>query len=152
MAAVVTRGRVWIVVAVAAGCLSLAAAPAAQFTPMPNSPRALLEGHWQSCRESDGHYSERIYENSIPGLGPFELHLGPYHEFAMFRGVQDDHRDHSSSDNLLRPYIVEVAGNRAAARWDVATLRLEVLMGGEAGEGCESWYLSLKRRDPSSSD
>ncbi len=74
----------------------------AQFVSTGDRMRALLEGNWQSCRELDGKYSERIYDNTLPGIGPFELHLGPYHEFALFRGVQDAHRDHSSPDNLLQ--------------------------------------------------
>lgn len=37
----------------------------------------MLEGHWQSCQEDDGRYSERVYEGKAPGLGPFRLHLGP---------------------------------------------------------------------------
>ena len=45
--------------------------------------RALLEGNWQSCREPDGHYGERVYDGKWPGMGAFELHMGPYHEFAL---------------------------------------------------------------------
>ena len=47
------------------------------------------------------------------GLEPFELHMGPYHEFALFRGVQDEHRDHGSAENLLRPHTVELVSNNA---------------------------------------
>src|SRR5437899_9151894 len=96
-----------------AACLGGAAVGRAQFTSYNDRTRAMLEGNWQSCRESDGKYAERIYDGKLPGLGPFELHMGPYHEFALFRGVQDEHRDHASSDNLLRPYTVEVAGAAA---------------------------------------
>jgi hypothetical protein len=99
---------------------------AEQFSSLSSEPSALLEGHWESCREDDGRYAERVYENSVPGLGRFELDLGPYHEFALFRGSQDDHRDHSSPDNLLRPYIVEVVANRAVHQWEVGGIRLMV--------------------------
>jgi hypothetical protein len=112
----------------------------------------VLEGNWQSCREVDGQYSERVYDNNLPGIGPFELHMGPYHEFAIFRGVQDEHRDHASHDNLLRPHTVEVTANRARQSWDVAGLRLEVALGGGARDECESWFIRLTRSAPRPSD
>jgi hypothetical protein len=97
-----------------------AAAGFSQFTSFSDRSRALLEGNWQSCRESDGQYAERIYDARFPGIGPFELHMGPYHEFALFRGVVDGHRDHNSTANLLRPFNVEVVNGarlgRSAAR------------------------------------
>ena len=127
-----------------AACLS-AAAGSAQFISYGDRARSILEGNWQSCRESDGHYSERVYENTLPGIGPFELHLGPYHEFALFRGVQDEHRSHDSTANLLRPFNVEVFSNRARHNWEAAGLQLEVNLGGGSDDQCESWFLSLKR-------
>jgi hypothetical protein len=138
--------RRWTLVATVtvAACLSAAAA-FAQFISYGDRSRSILEGNWQSCRESDGHYSERVYENTLPGVGPFELHLGPYHEFALFRGVQDEHRAHDSTANLLRPFNVEVFSNRARHSWETAGLRLEVNLGGGSDDQCESWFLSLKR-------
>jgi hypothetical protein len=117
----------------------------AQFISYGDHARSILEGNWQSCREPDGHYSERVYDNTLPGVGPFELHLGPYHEFALFRGVQDEHRAHESTANLLRPFTVEVFSNRARHSWEAAGLRLEVSLGGGSDDQCESWFLSLKR-------
>ena len=123
-----------------------AAAPATgQFVSAGGYSKALLEGNWQSCREDDGKYSERIYDNTLPGIGPFELHLGPYHEFALFRGIQDEHRDHTSTENLLSPFNVEVEANRARQAWETAGLRLEVSLGGGARDECESWFVILKR-------
>jgi hypothetical protein len=122
-----------------------------QFTSYNDRTRAMLEGNWQSCRESDGKYAERIYDGKLPGLGPFELHMGPYHEFALFRGVQDEHRDHASSENLLRPYTVEVAGAAAKHKWETSGLRLEVTLAGGSREDCESWWVTLRRADSSSS-
>jgi hypothetical protein len=133
-----------------AGCLGWAAAGHSQFISYTGHGNALLEGNWQSCREDDGQYSERVYDNTLPGIGSFELHLGPYHEFALFRGVQDEHRAHMSPENLLRPHNVEVVGNRAAHKWDVAGLHLEVALGGGSRDDCESWFLSLRRRIPPS--
>lgn len=120
-----------------------AASGDAQFTPFNDRSRAMLEGNWQSCREGGGRYAERVYDGKWPGLPPFELHLGPYHEFALFRGIQEDHRDHDSADNLLRPHTVELRANRAAQTWDVAGLHLEVALSGGSREECESWYVRL---------
>jgi hypothetical protein len=123
-------------------CLGAAALASAQFTSFNDRSRLILEGNWQSCRQ-DGEYSERVYDGRWPGLPAFELHLGPYHEFALFLGVQDAHRDHNSSDNLLNPHIVELRSNRAAQKWDVAQLHFEVTLSGGSREECESWYVRL---------
>src|SRR5438132_11417110 len=80
-----------------AACLGTATLGHAQlFRPFTDRSRAMLEGNWQSCREADGQYAERVYDGRWPGMEPFELHMGPYHEFALFRGVQDEHRMHNS--------------------------------------------------------
>jgi hypothetical protein len=134
-----------------AGCVGVVTAGYAQFISYAQS-RSILEGNWQSCRESDGHYAERVYDNTLPGIGPFELHLGPYHEFALFRGIQDEHRAHDSSANLLRPFNVEVGSNRASHSWEAAGLHLDVSLGGGSNEDCESWFLSLRRAAPPFSD
>jgi hypothetical protein len=110
----------------------------------------MLEGNWQSCREDGGNYSERVYDGKWAGIGPFELHMGPYHEFALFRGIQDGHREHNSADNLLRPFNIELAGNSARQSWDVAGVHLEVTLAGGSREQCESWYVTLKRSTTSS--
>src|ERR1700704_4836349 len=89
-------------------CLGGAALTQAQFRPFTDRTRALLEGNWQSCRESDGQYGERVYDGKWAGLSPFELHMGPFHEFALYRGIQDEHREHDSSENLLKPHNVEI--------------------------------------------
>jgi len=126
-----------------AACLS-AAAGSAQFISYGDRSHSILEGNWQSCREPDGHYAERVYD-TLPGVGAFELHLGPYHEFALFRGVQDEHRPHDSTANLLHPFNVEVFSDRARQSWEVAGLRLDVSLGGGSDDQCESWFLALRR-------
>jgi hypothetical protein len=146
------RGPKWQLITLLAGTavLGSAASGLSQFTSFNDRTRSMLEGNWQSCREDDGKYSERIYDSKLPGFGPFELHMGPYHEFALFRGVQDEHRDHASAENLLRPYTVEVSGT-GKQKWDAAGLHLEVALAGGSREDCESWWVQLRRIDTSSS-
>src|SRR5437868_4542301 len=133
-----------------AGFLGAAAMSHAQFRPFSDHTRAMLEGNWQSCRENDGQYGERVYDGKWSGLPPFELHMGPYHEFALYRGIQDEHRDHQSTDNLLRPYNVELRANAARQTWDVEGLHLEVALSGGSREDCESWYVTLSRSSSTS--
>ena len=123
---------------------------AQQFNNAGDRSRAMLEGNWQSCRQADGQYAERVYDGRWPGMEPFELHMGPYHDFALFRAIQDGHRDHDSPDNLLRPHIVEVVGNNGRAVWDVNGIHLEVVLAGGAREDCESWFVTLNRSKLSS--
>ncbi len=137
----------WILAGVAAVSLGSATTGRAQFRPFSDHTRAMLEGNWQSCRESDGEYGERVYDGRWPGFPPFELHMGPYHEFALFRGIQDDHRDHASAENLLKPFRLELRGNSARQSWDVDGLHLEVTLAGGSREECESWFVTLRRGD-----
>jgi hypothetical protein len=150
----VRRRHKWQSMTLVTGALILctAAYGRTQFTSSNDRRTSMLEGNWQSCRESDGKYSERIYDGKLPGLGSFELHMGPYHEFALFRGVQDEHREHTSAENLLKPFTVEVAANLGKQRWDVSGLRLEVALAGGSREDCESWWVQLRRADTTSSN
>jgi len=147
------RGANWRLITgfTVAAVLVSAAVGYSQFTSYNDRTRSMLEGNWQSCRESDGKYSERIYDGKVPGFGPFELHMGPYHEFALFRGVQDEHRDHASPDQLLRPYTVELTGAAAKHKWEMSGLLLEVTLAGGSREDCESWWVTLRRANTSSS-
>ena len=122
-----------------------------QFTSFTDRSGTILEGNWQSCREDDGEYAERIFDGTSPGLGRFELHLGPYREFALFRGVQEEHRDHASSDNLLQPYTVPLMGTMARQKWIVRGIVFEATLAGGSRDDCESWWVTLRRADPSSS-
>jgi len=120
------------------------------FRPFTDRSTTMLEGNWQSCRESDGQYAERVYDGRWQGTEPFELHMGPYHEFALFRGIQDDHRDHDSANNLLKPHKLDIVANKARHSWDVNGLHLEVVLAGGSREDCESWFVTLKRAADSS--
>jgi hypothetical protein len=135
----------WLVIGIAAAALFVARPAASQFTSFSHDPRNILEGNWQSCRESDGRYSERVYDHHVGGVGVFEVHLGPRREFAIFRGVQEAHRDHASPDNLLKPYIVALEAGRAQRRWEIPSLNLAftVEMAGGSRMECESWFVTL---------
>lgn len=126
-----------------AASLGAAAAAVAQFTSFNDRRGSVLEGSWQSCREGAGEYSERVYDGKWPGLPPFELHLGPYHDFALFLGIQDEHRSHSDPSNLLNPHTVEIVANRATRQWTVDAFHLEVALSGGARDDCESWFVRL---------
>ena len=141
------RGVQWraIAVVVLGMCFATPGFSGAQFTSLSDRKNSMLEGNWQSCRSADGQYSERVYDGKWQGLAPFELHMGPFHDFALFRGIQDDHRDHASSENLLQPHTVELRDGRARQTWDVGGLHLEAVLSGGSREECESWYLTLKR-------
>jgi hypothetical protein len=134
-----------------AACIGVAGRGRAQFISHNDHSQLALDGNWQSCRDRGGEYSERVYDGRWPGMPPFELHMGPFHEFALFRGIQDDHRDHGSAENLLNPHTVELQGHQAKHTWDVAGLHLEVALAGGSREECESWYVTLVRsKNPSS--
>jgi hypothetical protein len=119
---------------------------AAQFTPFSHNTRHILEGNWQSCRERDGVYSERVYDHAVSGISKFEVHMGPRREFAIFKGVQDAHRDHESPDNLLKPYRVVLEAGRAKQHWEIPALNLAftVTLAGGSRTDCESWYILLE--------
>lgn len=138
--------RAWLVTRTAVALTLLIPRPAApQFTSFSHDARNILEGNWQSCRERDGRYSERVYDHHVGTDGLFELHLGPRREFALFRGVQEEHRDHASPDNLLKPYVVPLVDGRARKRWEVPALNLvfTVEMAGGSRMECESWFITL---------
>jgi hypothetical protein len=130
----------------AVSALAAVAPPvSAQFTSYSSNSRNILEGNWQSCREADGRYSERVYDHVVGGAAKFEVHMGPRREFAIFEGVQEEHRAHDLPANLLRPYRLEVEGNLASHEWKIPSLNLvftATLSGGSRGD-CESWYIQL---------
>ena len=97
-------GRSTAVSAVTIVIVFVAAVASAQFTSYSKNSKNILEGNWQSCREADGSYSERVYDHKVNGVPKFEVHMGPKREFAIFSGVQEEHRDHGSPANLLKPY------------------------------------------------
>src|SRR5262249_52126766 len=119
------------------------AAAGGQYTPFHHDPRLLLEGNWQSCfDERMGQFDEKIYDQ--PRLG-IEVHLGPGDEFAIFEGIQDEHREHRSPGNLLQPY--RVRGARQG--WDLADFIFEVARAGGSRHDCRSFWITLEpKRTP----
>jgi len=136
----------WLLPGVCVAALVAASPAAAQFTTFSRDTRNLLEGNWQSCRGADGVYAERVYDHVVNGVGRFEVHLGPRREFAIFKGVQDEHRDHDSPDNLLKPYRVMFDGGRAKQRWELPSLNVvfTVTLAGGSRTDCASWYILLQ--------
>jgi hypothetical protein len=127
-------------------CLDARPAAAQLFRPFTGNPHNILEGNWQSCRELDGMYAERIYDHVVNGVGEYEVHLGPRDQFALFKGVQDAHRSHNSPENLLKPFDVPLVANRAKQRWEIPSLKLAltVTLAGGSLTDCESWFILLE--------
>jgi len=122
----------------------LAASARGQFTPFHHDTTLLLEGNWQSCREAQtGQYAERIFDQRQLGL---EVHLGPGDEFAIFKGLQDEHRSHRSPDNLLQPYRV-TSGRQ---RWELEDVVFEVAHAGGSRIDCRSFWITLAPKPPGS--
>jgi hypothetical protein len=138
-------GLLIVLSAIAAGLASRPEA-AQLFRTFSSDPNKILEGNWQSCRESDGTYAERVYDHVVNGVGKFEVHMGPRREFAIFKGVQDAHRDHDSPENLLKPYRVPMDAGRAKQRWEIPSLNLALTatLAGGSRTDCESWFIILE--------
>lgn len=118
------------------------------WTSIPHDASTLLQGHWQSCRESDG-YGERIYEHRVNGKFQWELHMGPYDEFAVYdHQMPDDHR-HTGPDNLLTAYKAQSLPTKLHSRnWYVEKLNLtlNVTQGGGSRDDCEAYYVKVDRK------
>ena len=143
----------WLLILIASASLVGARPAAAQlFRPFSNDTRNVLEGNWQSCRERDGTYAERVYDHLVNGVAQFEVHMGPRREFAIFKGVQDAHRAHDAPENLLKPFRVTFENGRAKQRWEIASLNLAftATLAGGSRTDCESWFLVLEPLDKTS--
>jgi len=144
----------WLLIGVSAVAALSSARPATAqvWRPFTNDTRNVLEGNWQSCRDRDGTYAERVYDHLVNGVPQFEVHMGPRREFAIFKGVQDAHREHDAPENLLKPFRVTFENGRAKQRWEIPSLNLAftATMAGGSRTDCESWYLLLEPLDKTS--
>lgn len=146
----------WLLTGLLAACAAASAAAAQNnnsvFTPFTSDPHKILEGNWYSCREPDGQYGERVYDHVVSGVGKFEVHLGPRKEFAIFKGVEDAHRNHDAPENLLKPYRVAMDAGRAKQRWEIPSLNLvfTVTLAGGSRTDCDSWFILLEPIDKTS--
>jgi hypothetical protein len=140
------RGSWLLIGLLAAGMLSAARPAAPQFTPFSHDPRNILEGNWQSCLQREGFYSERVYDHLLNGVGRFEVHMGPRREFAIFKDVQEAHRNHDSPENLLKPFRVPLEAGRARQVWEIPSLNLKftATLAGGSRMDCESWFILLE--------
>jgi hypothetical protein len=72
--------------------------------------------------------------------------MGPRRDFALFKSVKDEHRDHESPENLLNPFRVDLESGRAKQRWEIPSLNLAftVTLAGGSRMECESWFILLE--------
>lgn len=108
-----------------------------------------LHGSWQSCRDSDGVYGERVYDHYRSGRHEWSLHLGPRDEFALYQGFGPDGDDHThDSLNLLAPayHANDVATWRGKRTWSVPSLRLlvNVVQAGGSRDECDSFIILVE--------
>lgn len=134
-------------------------------TKVPPDPNILLSGNWQSCRSEDTpvEYAERIYERMEMFHGVrtwlWSFHMGPYHEFGLFRADRDPSVAggddiHTTQDNLLGPaFEVVPEFNRAQRTWRVEGSRLRlpydlwinVVLAGGSRDECESFFVLIRK-------
>lgn len=128
-------------------------------------PGEILHGNWQSCREANG-FGEQIYEHTtVRGsrvIHDWDFHLGPYHEFALYRRESDPildwltHDDgvspmpdhfHSEKNLLSGTHEVNSDYNRGRRTWTVPSLGLwvNVVMAGGSRTDCESFVILVKK-------
>lgn len=110
------------------------------------NPRVILNGNWQSCSEDDGTFGERIWDYVSKDEWKFEFHMGPHHEFALYRERQADEHDHSDALNQLVPHDVWLVGNRAKHTWELPDVRVSVVLAGGSLDRCESFYVTIERK------
>lgn len=112
------------------------------WTSIPDA-ETVLSGNWQSCREEDGQYGERIYEHVEHGKVVWEFHMGPEREFALYVTRQEDEHSHRDPANLLgRFYGV---GDQRTWVLPKQKLRVSAVQAGGSRTDCESFVVSIKK-------
>lgn len=127
-------------------------------------PGEILKGNWQSCKQEHvlftpefqvvSGYAERIFDYDVNGVWKWSFHMGPYHEFALYKASKDptqinyDNHDHTQVTNLLGPgYTVTPDYSRGRREWSILDLRLHVsvVMAGGSRDDCESFFVLIRR-------
>ncbi len=77
--------------------------------------------------------------------------MGPGAEFGLYEGHGPDGPDHThdGKDNLLgEPEHDSLETRHGARQWNVAPLGLwlSIVRGGEAGPGCDAFYIRIERK------
>ena len=144
----------WLLTGVCAACVAAGVARAGQLNSRrsPATRATSSKATGSRAASATARYAERVYDHVVNGVGQFEVHMGPRREFAIFKGVQDAHREHESPDNLLKPFRVAMENGRAKQRWEIPSLNLAftVTLAGGSRTDCESWYILLEPLDKTS--
>lgn len=109
--------------------------------------KAILSGNWQSCRDGEGHYAERVFDYAINGELQWSFHMGP-HQFALYRaGEELVPDDHDAGSNLLSGGALVESGDNGSRTWLVRPLhlRVHVVQAGGSREECQSWFVRIER-------
>lgn len=116
-------------------------------SPQERANGVVLHGFWQSCRGDEG-YEERIYDYHLNGKHLWSFHMGPYKEFALFKGSLSEDTPHESTLNLLGPaYTYNAFKTKVGGRnWSVPTLHLKVnvVETGGSREECEAYVVKVE--------
>lgn len=115
-------------------------------------------GMWQSCLADDGFYAERIFSYTVNNQTRWSLHLGPYDEFALYRGrgpTDSDPagatHDHQDAYNLLgTAFHFRAFESKTGRNWTIPSLRLHIniVEAGGSREECESFAIKVEEMKP----
>lgn len=108
---------------------------------------AIVSGHWQSCQEQ-GEWGEAARDHHLNGKLQWSLHLGPYDDFAIFKGEEPEGDDHDSPLNLLGKYhhALSLPVRNGRRTWTIPSLGLwvSVVQGGGSRDECSAWYVRIE--------
>lgn len=121
----------------------------------PSQEPVILNGSWQSCRDENGDWGERIYDRHEHGKWVWSLHMGPFNDFALYKPADEPedgdngYHYHSGPTNLLGPnYQVTNAYARGKRTWTVPSLHLwvNIVQAGGSREDCQSFVVLIRRQ------
>ena len=110
---------------------------------------ALLHGHWQSCLQLDGVWTEKIYDRYERSLLRWSFHMGPFDEFALFApGTEPDEDDHSAPINLLTsPKVLSFNTKLRGRQWNIPQLQLwiSIVEAGSSRLDCVAFHIRIEK-------